>query len=127
MNQGGSTNSGTAWTYNASISVPQVSKGILVGGGFQVTGQTYANLARLNPDGTLDTSFNPGTGPNGIVHALGWQLNDQIVAGGEFTAVNGNSYNHLVRLNAGGSIETANFFVGTGPDDVVYTAVSYTH
>jgi len=121
MNQGGSTNSGTAWTYNASISVPQVSKGILVGGGFQVTGQTYANLARLNPDGTLDTSFNPGTGPNGIVHALGWQLNDQIVAGGEFTAVNGNSYNHLVRLNAGGSIDTANFFVGTGPDDVVYT------
>jgi hypothetical protein len=37
-----------------------------------------------------------------------------------FTHVNGNSYNHIVRFNADGSIDTTNFFVGTGADDVVY-------
>ena len=121
MNQGGSTNSGTAWTYRATISVSQPVKGIMVGGNFNVRGQVYANIARLNSDGTLDPTFNPGTGPNGIVHALGWQLNDQIVAGGEFNSVNGLSYNHLVRFNRDGSIDTTNFFVGSGADDVVYS------
>ena len=30
------------------------------------------------------------------------------------------SYNHIARFNADGSIDTTNFFVGTGADDVVY-------
>jgi len=51
-----------------------------VGGQFNVAGQDYANIARFNPtNGLLDTSFNPIMGrPGGA--ALGWQLNDQIVA-----------------------------------------------
>jgi uncharacterized delta-60 repeat protein len=119
MNQGGA-NHNTTWNYTASIGAAQSSSGILVGGGFNVTGQVYANIARLNTNGTLDVSFNPGTGPNGIVHALGWQLNDQIVAGGEFSTVNGLSYNHIARFNTDGSVDTTNFFVGAGADDVVY-------
>jgi uncharacterized delta-60 repeat protein len=121
MNQGGSTNTTTAWTYNASVNVPQNTKGLLVGGKFNVAGQTYANVARFNlHSGALDTTFNPGTGTDDKVLALGWQLNDQIVVGGIFTLVNGSPFNHIARLNPDGSLDTTNFFVGTGADDVVY-------
>jgi uncharacterized delta-60 repeat protein len=120
MNQGGSTNATTAWTYNASVSVPQSNEGILVGGQFNVAGQAYANIARFTANGVLDTTFNPGTGMDSRVLALGWQLNNQIVAGGVFTHVNGSTFNHIVRLNQDGSLGT-NFFVGSGADNVVYS------
>jgi uncharacterized delta-60 repeat protein len=117
MNPGGSTNGATAWTYNAMVSVPQF---LVVGGQFNVAGQAYANLARLNADGTLDTTFtNLGSGLDGAVWALGLQPNGQIVAGGAFTHVNGSAYNRLARLNTDGSIDPG-FFVGTGADNTVY-------
>jgi len=121
MNQGGSTNATTQWTYNASVSEPQVSSGILVGGQFSVAGQSYTNIARFTTNGILDTTFNPGTGPDNTVLALGWQLNGHAVVGGSFTHVNGSSYNHIVRLNSDGSIDTTNFFVGSGADNVVHS------
>ena len=124
MNQGGGQ-LGTAWDYDLSIvvngSAASTNLPFVAGGNFTVSGQPYANIARFNSDGSLDTTFSPVTGPNGIVHALGWQTNDQIVAGGEFTAVNGLSYNHLVRFNADGSLDTTNFFVGSGADDAVFS------
>jgi len=46
---------------------------ILVGGWFTTLGgQSRTNIGRLNADGTLDTSFNPGagTGPNSFVSAM---------------------------------------------------------
>jgi uncharacterized delta-60 repeat protein len=123
MNQGGVSNTAPSqWNYSASVSVVQANKGILVGGLFNVAGQPFANIARLNTaDGSLDTTFNPGTGTDNKVLALGWQLNDQIVAGGVFNRVNGSSYNHIVRFNPDGSLDTANFFIGTGADNVVYS------
>jgi len=121
MNQGGSSNLTTAWIYSASVSVPQTPKGILVGGQFNVAGQDYANIARFNPtNGLLDTSFNPIMGPDQAVRALGWQLNDQIVAGGVFTHVNGRSFNHIARFNPDGSLDSTNFFIGTGANDIVW-------
>ncbi len=119
MNQGGEPFN-TQWTYSASVAPLVSGSGILVGGQFGVAGQVYANIARFTTNGVLDTTFNPGTGPDDKVLALGWQVNNQIVAGGAFTHVNGISYNRLVRFNADGSIDATNFFVGTGADDVVY-------
>lgn len=40
-------------------------------------------LARINPDGSLDTTFGPE--PNYVVHAIAIQANDSIIAGGSFT------------------------------------------
>ena len=102
------------------MTAPQTVSGMVVGGQFNVAGQSYANIARFTTNGVLDTTFNPGTGPDNKVLALGWQANNQVVAGGVFAHVNGNSYNHIVRFNADGSTDTTNFFVGTGADDVVY-------
>jgi uncharacterized delta-60 repeat protein len=119
MNQGGNPSSPDAWSYSGTFTVPP-NAGILVGGLFGVAGQTYANLARLNSDGSLDTSFSPGTGSDNAVRALGWQINNQIVAGGDFTHVNGSSYNHIVRLDSNGSVD-AGFFAGMGADNSIYS------
>ena len=94
---------------------------ILVGGNFGVKGQIYQNLARLNPDGSLDGTFNPGTGADNVVHTLAVQIEGQILVGGEFTHINGTALNRIARLNPNGTIDTANFFPGTGADATVFT------
>jgi uncharacterized delta-60 repeat protein len=94
---------------------------IYVGGEFSVAGQVYREVARLNTNGVLDVSFNPGVGPNGTVYAMAAQTNGQLILGGAFTSVNGSSLNSLARLNVDGSVDTTNFFVGTGADDIIYT------
>ena len=116
MNQGGQPYV-TFWTYNASVAAPGLT-GLAVGGNFQVAGQTYANLAMLNTDGSLNSSFSPSTGPDNSVLSLAWQLDNRIIAGGSFKHVNGVAYNRLARLNTDGSID-ANFYIGTGADNVV--------
>lgn len=120
MNQGGSTNSGTFWSYIASVSVPQTSSGVMVGGKFKVTGKLYSNIARLQSSGALDATFNPGFGPDSSVMSLAWQLNNQIVAGGTFKTVNGSAHSRIVRFNANGAIDNL-FYDGTGADGTVYS------
>ncbi|MEI6197839.1 MAG: hypothetical protein WCS42_26285, partial [Verrucomicrobiota bacterium] len=123
MNPGGSQ-SGTTWSYSGSIS--SIAAGtVMVGGAFAVAGQNYLNIARVNTtDGSLDTTFIPGTGPDSTVLALGSQLDGKIVLGGAFTKISGTKLNRLARLNADGSIDTVSFFPGTGADDTVYNLLS---
>ena len=120
MNQGGNPNFGAVWAYSGTVTVPPNTGAILIGGKFGVSGQIYANIARLNTDGTLDTSFNPGTGADNVVRSLAWQLNNQLLAGGDFTHINGSSQNHVVRLNQDGSLDSG-FYSGTGTDNSVYS------
>jgi uncharacterized delta-60 repeat protein len=86
---------------------------ILIGGSFDTVediGRT--NIARLNHDGSLDTSFVASTGltdTNGNpsqVSVLAVQTNGQIVVAGNFTSVDGTMANGLARLNLDGSIDT---------------------
>jgi len=64
----------------------------------------HNNLARLNPDGTLDTSFNPTV--NSQVNAVVVQPDGKILIGGLFTSVNGIARGGLARLNADGTLDT---------------------
>jgi uncharacterized delta-60 repeat protein len=92
---------------------------ILVGGYLtKVNGVARNGIARLNPDGTLDTTFNPGSGTNDGILALALQPDGKIVIGGYFTQVNGVSRKHIARLNADGSLDPS-FDVSTGPNDWV--------
>ncbi|HVF72717.1 MAG TPA: Calx-beta domain-containing protein [Chthoniobacterales bacterium] len=93
----------------------QANGRILIGGDFNnYNGTARRGIARLNTSGTLDTSFNPGTGPRGgllfriVVDAAG-----KILIGGEFTTYNGISRNGIARLNSNGSLDTT-FDPGTG-------------
>jgi uncharacterized delta-60 repeat protein len=81
---------------------------ILVGGGFSTTGGTNRNgIARLNANGTLDTTFDPGTGADGDVLAVALQPNGKILIGGAFAHFNGVLRNRIARLNPDGTIDSS--------------------
>lgn len=92
---------------------------ILIGGLFtSVSSVTRQHIARLNSDGTLDSSFNPGGQVNGAVYAIALQLDGRIVVGGDFTSFNGVPVGRIVRLNPDGSVDPSINF-GTGADAFV--------
>src|ERR1700741_3192713 len=61
-------------------------------------------LAEVIP-GSLDTSFDPGTGADATIHALALQPDGSTLIGGAFTRFNGVPRNHLARLNSDGSLD----------------------
>ena len=80
---------------------------LLVGGAFTSFAQSSLNyLAQLTVDGGLDPGFNPGTGPNGLVSALGTAPDGSAIAAGTFTQFNGLAANRVVRLNPDGSVQS---------------------
>ncbi len=86
----------------------QTNGQILVGGSFSsIGGQARTGLARLNANGTLDTSFNPNLvdiyGGTGYTFSLALQPDGKILVGGQFNTVNGQTRNNIVRLNANGT------------------------
>jgi uncharacterized delta-60 repeat protein/uncharacterized repeat protein (TIGR01451 family) len=112
----GSGANGQVWT--SSI---QSDGKIIIGGNFTSYNGTGRNrIARLNADGSLDASFNPGTGANGTVLTSSIQSDGKIIIGGLFYAYNGTSRNYIARLNANGTLD-ASFNPGTGANSTVYT------
>jgi uncharacterized delta-60 repeat protein len=94
---------------------------IIFGGNFtSYNGVGRNGIARVNSDGTLDTTFNIGSGVNSWVRSLLIQSNDQIVVSGWFTSYNGHSYNRMVRLNPDGSADTS-FSANFGDQTSAYT------
>jgi uncharacterized delta-60 repeat protein len=94
--------------------VLQADGRVLIGGQFtQYNGIARPNVARLLADGSLDTSFDPGTGPNNPVIAQAVQPDGKIVIGGLFSTYNGVARRRIARLNSDGSLDTG-FNVGTG-------------
>ncbi len=82
---------------------------ILICGAFwNVSGAMRGAIARLNPDGTNDSSFMDGLSGSGAeILAMALQENGKIVIVGNFKSINGLSHNYVARLNANGSIDTA--------------------
>src|SRR5258708_7116446 len=73
---------------------------IVIGGDFTtVNGTPRKGVARLNSNGSLDSGFDPGTGPNDLVSAVAVQ-GDKIIIGGYFTAVSGTNQGYVARLNS---------------------------
>jgi uncharacterized delta-60 repeat protein len=96
---------------------------VLLGGNFSnlvIGGNPAASrkgIARLNADGTLDTSFNSSSGISGpwdpTVKCIAVQPDGQILIGGSFTGFNGIGRNGVARLNADGSLD-GSFNPGAG-------------
>jgi len=75
---------------------------ILVAGYFSsYNGITRNNIVRLNPDGSLDTSFDQGSGTDAPIRGMDFQSDGKIVIGGDFTSYNGSSSNHIARIHGG--------------------------
>jgi uncharacterized delta-60 repeat protein len=107
-----------------SIAIQSDGK-IVAGGAFtNFNGATTPHIARLNSDGTLDTSFttNTGTGFNGSVNSIAIQSDGKIVIIGIFTTFNGVTVNRIVRLNSDGTRDTAfTTNTGTGFNNTVFS------
>ena len=114
---------GTGFSSTVEAFAIQTDGKILVGGAFtSYNGTTQNRIARLNTDGSLDTSFVTGTGFNSNVFSIVIQPDDKIIIGGRFTAYNGSARNRIIRLNVDGTLDTS-FVIGTGFDNNVYSVV----
>ncbi|MFZ1704884.1 MAG: T9SS type A sorting domain-containing protein [Saprospiraceae bacterium] len=92
---------------------------IIIGGGFtSFNGSSRNRIARLNSDGSLDTTFDPGSGANGWIHTISIQDDGKIIIGGAFTSYSGITKNYIARLNDDGSLDT-NFSSGDGTNNIV--------
>jgi uncharacterized delta-60 repeat protein len=77
----------------------------VIGGGFTtVDSQTHVRLARLSPDGTVESGFNPAASAS--VYALAIQSDGKILVGGDFTSLGGQTRVAFGRLNASGTLDT---------------------
>src|SRR5690554_4751300 len=110
-------------------SIVQQGKGlngkIIIGGWFTTyDGVTKNNIARLNSDGSLDNTFNSGTGTNDEVYSLAIQSDGKILVGGYFSTFNGSSRNGIARLNFNGNLDYSfNPGSGTGANSAVYSII----
>ncbi len=62
------------------------------------------NIARLNPDGSVDAAFNPNA--NGQISTMKLQADGRIVLGGAFTTIGGTPRNRLARINSDGTLDS---------------------
>jgi uncharacterized repeat protein (TIGR01451 family)/uncharacterized delta-60 repeat protein len=103
---------------------------ILAGGQFTFVSQyPFYQLARLNPDGSVDTGFlSQMAGSDGVVQVVlsqtpsAGQTNGSIMVGGTFAHLDGFPRNNIGRLNLNGSVDET-FNPGSGADNTVYALV----
>lgn len=89
--------------------------------------QISNNIAKLNGDGTLDSTFNYDlvnhrgyVGPNGYINSSLLLPDGKILIVGSFTTYNGQPANRVARLNPDGSLDNT-FSSAAGPDISVYS------
>ncbi|PYK58592.1 MAG: hypothetical protein DME21_15385, partial [Verrucomicrobia bacterium] len=99
----------------------QTNGQVLVAGKFTgFNGGNFSRIARLDPDGSLDNNFNPGSGANGSVYSVAQQTDGKILVAGTFTSVNGVGSTNLARLGPDGSVDRG-FNAAWGADNAVYS------
>jgi len=112
-------NPGSGPDSEVSCIVLQSDGMIIIAGDFVTyNGISRSHIARLYPDGTLDTSFNIGTGANDVIYGAVVQSDGKIVIVGAFTEFNGVARNRIARLKSDGTLDTT-FDPGRGADDIV--------
>jgi len=106
-----SFNQGTGFNITNVVRVKiQPDQKILAIGGFtSYSGSTANRIARLNTNGTLDTTFNPGTGFDSVTaipSALELDSSGSIYVGSDFLTYSGSTVNYFVKISPSGSIIT---------------------
>lgn len=102
---------GTATQFDGKI--------VLAGGLTSVGGVSRSRIARLHPDGTLDTAFNPNSA--GAIRSVTLLPDGKILLAGEMNSIGGTGVTRLARLNPNGSLD--NTFSASANDYVYSTAV----
>lgn len=96
------------------IAVQADGKILIIGTFSDVQGHPRSGIARLNANGSLDSTFTPGTGfSGGRAAAVAIQSDGKVVVGGFFSSYNGTGRNGIARLLNTGAIDPS-FNPGTG-------------
>jgi uncharacterized delta-60 repeat protein len=111
-------NSGTGFDSRPVVFDVQSDGKFLLGGELtNYNGTSINDIVRLNANGSIDGTFNTGTGFTGsispYISAITVQPDDLILVGGNFDTYNGVNANNIVRLNSDGSTNNT-FNTGTG-------------
>jgi len=99
----------TDTSYVRATAVQTDGRIIIVGNFTSVLGVPRNYIARLNTDGTLDTSFDPN--PNRLVYCVAVQADGKLLLGGEFTALRPNGAAlptdrfRIARVNVDGTLD----------------------
>ena len=86
-----------------SIAIQPNGKILVVGDFTTYKGVSANRIVRLNTDGSIDTSFDYGTGFNNTMRTIVIQPDGKILIGGLFTTYKGLIENCIIRLNTDGS------------------------
>ena len=106
--------------------IPLASGKVFIGGSFSIAGSTgggsgtWYDMARLEQDGRLDTSFHSGFTNGGWVYAAAILPNGKFIVAGYFTSYGGQSRNRIFRMDANGNLDAA-FDPGTGASSAIYS------
>lgn len=116
-------NTGTGPNFEVVEFAFQPDGKIMVLGNFFLFDKVDRNrIARLNPDGSLDLTFNPGKGFQGDVRSINIQKDGKMILAGWFNSYNGGSTMYIIRLNSDGSVDNT-FNTGKGPNSAVFGTV----
>jgi hypothetical protein len=99
------------FAYNSITQQPD-GKLIVTGNFRQYSGVSLNRIVRLNTDGSIDNTFNSGTGFNGTTYS-GLIDGGQILVVGAFFEYSGQTNRQIVKLNSNGSIDNT-FNSGNG-------------
>jgi len=113
--------SGTRFNNGTQSTIEPVSGKYLIGGFFtQYSGATANRIIRLNSDGTIDNTFDSGTGFNNGVYNVTLTSDNKYLITGIFTQYSGVTANRIIKLNTDGTIDNT-FNTDTGFNGAVYS------
>ncbi len=92
---------------------------VIVGNFTKYNNQTATRIARLNADGSLDNSFNPGAGPDIAIQDVVLQPDGKLLIAGGFNRYNGVKAMRAARLMPNGDLDVT-FSIGDGPDGSLF-------
>src|SRR6266853_1657824 len=106
-----------------NVVIPQPDGKVIAAVRFTLANNIVRNrIARFNFNGSLDTTFDPGTGADGEITAAVLQPDGRIIVAGRFTSFNGFTHNGICRLNADGSVDQT-FGLGSGINNALALAL----
>lgn len=94
-----------SWLWTVAL---QPDGKLLIGGQFtSFNGAARGPIARLNADGSVDTSFSANvTAGEPTIHSVAVQADGKVLVGGMFTGIDGAPRTRLARLKADGTLDT---------------------
>src|SRR6185437_7238971 len=103
---------GTDLQSQVNALVVQTNDETIIAGNFSTyNGTPRHGIARIQSNGELDTTFDPGDGINIVggdfVNALALQADGKLLVAGSFTSFNGQACGNLIRLNSDGTLDAS--------------------